>query len=137
MNTSTINLRPMPAAWARLLDLDPQRLTSQYVPGSLTRADVAAAGQRARELQQLVGAPFIVRFEPDAMLCSDHDEDPASMGRLFSVSLDLHQAEGVINGTLDDRDADLPGQLHAWLLRSAAVFQAAADRIAAAGRVSP
>lgn len=131
MSTSTINLRSMPAEFAELLDLDPERVTAQFLPSSLTRADIVDAGRSARELQQLAGAPFIVRFEPGAMLCSDHDEDTGALGHLFSVTLDWHQAEAVINGTLDDRDADLPGQLHAWLLRAAAVFRGAADRIAA------
>lgn len=131
MNSPTLSLRPMPPEWAELLQLDPLRASARNVPTSLKLADIIVARRVTRALQQLVGPPFVVRYEPDALLCNGDDEDLAAMGHLYSISIDPQQAESLTCGTLDDREADLPGQVHAWLLRSAAVFLKAAERIAA------
>ncbi len=129
-----LNLKAMPTAWAKLLGIDPQSVyRGRGVPTWLTRPHLVASINRARELQELVGEQFVVEYLPDIML----EDDTAAFGHLFTATIAPAQFDSLTDATLDDREPDLAGQLQEWLLRSAAAFQAAAERIAASRAPPP
>jgi hypothetical protein len=124
---TSLSLKPIPASWAKLLGPLGRMITG--IPLWLTLPQVESAAARARELQELVGEQFVVTYVPDAAFVDgDDDPDASSFGHLFSIT--AGPGSDLTEGTLDDRQ-DLESQLHAWLLASAAAFQAAADRVAA------